>query len=67
MQLERIDALDELLKILDRSGLCRADRCVSAERGPHSMAIQISTKIERLQDTHSGPHRYDIKVLAPVQ
>ncbi|MBI2820280.1 MAG: hypothetical protein HYX73_09900 [Acidobacteria bacterium] len=48
MKLEHLDELDELLRTIDRSGLCRADRRVSAGRKPQRIAVQISANQERL-------------------
>ena len=59
MPLERLDELDELLRVINKSGLCRADSSAFPGQGPRSNAIPISAKKNRLEDTRSRHHLHD--------
>lgn len=50
MKLKQLDELDELLRIIDRSGLCRANRRLSGGRKQQRIAIQTSANQERLPE-----------------
>lgn len=65
MRLEQLDALDNLLRIIDRSGLCRANGSAFPHQGPRSIAPPISTKKNRLADKRSRQHLHGGEVLAP--
>jgi hypothetical protein len=65
MQLEHLDELDELLRIIDRSGLCRADRGAFPDQGPRSIAIPISAKRKRFEDARLGQPAHGSEVLLP--
>lgn len=66
MKLELLDELDELLRTIDRSGLCRAERRVSVGHGPQRIAIQTSASPERLQQALLlGPPAQMRKALLP--
>ena len=65
MKLEHLDELDELLRTIDRSGLCRADRRVSGDRRPQRIAFQISAKQTRVNEAPFGQPVQGRKVLLP--
>ena len=65
MKLKHLDELDELLRIIDRSGLCRADRRLSGGRRLQRIAIQISANQKRMHEAPFGQPDQGRKVLLP--
>ncbi len=64
MQLRDFDDLDELLRVIDRSGLCRVRRQPSAVRFICPIDSPITVKKERVEDASSRHHGDGSEVLS---